>query len=218
MARDIALIALATLGLSDLPCHDPCHAEAAADRRDVRFGKRGCHSEGTHQPRWTFKPVHEHEAGTRPSERLNASSPRGPKALNSPGPVAGRDIPRRLRWHGCRSGYRNIRNAPGEKISGVGNSSRTVRHRSQAGPIFQGCPRASGVVQRLGYSLGYSRGGTMMILDRLLMSGMCQVGSGHAGVVCRRSCCCSPLAAVVAVSCAGEAICQWSVIEHGHGF
>src|SRR5690242_1236772 len=86
MARDIALIALATLGLSDLPCHDPCHAEAAADRRDVRFGKRGCHSdEGTHQPRWTFKPVHEHEAGTRPSERLNASGPRGPKALNSLG-------------------------------------------------------------------------------------------------------------------------------------
>jgi len=44
----------------------------------------------------------------------------------------------------------------------------TVRHRSWAGPIFQSCPRASGVVQRLGYSLGYSRGGTVLILDRLL--------------------------------------------------
>jgi hypothetical protein len=29
MARDIALIALATPGLSDVPCHDPCHAKAA---------------------------------------------------------------------------------------------------------------------------------------------------------------------------------------------
>jgi hypothetical protein len=40
---------------------------------------------------------------------------------------------------------------------GVGTSSRTVRHRSWAGPIFQGCPRASGAVQRLGDSVGNSR-------------------------------------------------------------
>ena len=42
--------------------------------------------------------------------------------------------------------------------------SRTVRYRSWAGPIFQSCPRASGAVQRL----GYSRGGAALILDRLL--------------------------------------------------
>ena len=47
-------------------------------------------------------------------------------------------------------------------------SSRTVRQCSWAGPIFQGCPRAPGAVQRLGYSLGYSRGGTALILDCLL--------------------------------------------------
>ena len=52
---------------------------------------------------------------------------------------------------------------------GVGKSSRTVRHRSwAAGPTFQSCPRASGAVQRLGYSLGYSSDGTALILDRLL--------------------------------------------------
>jgi len=50
----------------------------------------------------------------------------------------------------------------------VGKSSRIVRHRSWAGPIFQSCPRASGAVQRLGYSVGYSRGRTALILDRLL--------------------------------------------------
>jgi len=42
----------------------------------------------------------------------------------------------------------------------VGKSSRTVCHRSWAGPVFQSCPRASGAVQRL----GYSRGGTALIL------------------------------------------------------
>ena len=41
-------------------------------------------------------------------------------------------------------------------------------YRSWAGPIFQSCPRASGAVQRLGYSLGYSRGATALILDCLL--------------------------------------------------
>ena len=51
---------------------------------------------------------------------------------------------------------------------GVGKSSKTVRHRSWAGPTFQSCPRASGAVQRLGYSLGYSSDGTALILDRLL--------------------------------------------------
>lgn len=51
---------------------------------------------------------------------------------------------------------------------GVGKSSRAVRHRSWAGPVFQSCPRASGAVRRLGYSLGYSRGGAALILGRPL--------------------------------------------------
>jgi hypothetical protein len=41
---------------------------------------------------------------------------------------------------------------PDLQIRRSGKSSRIVRHRSQAGPIFQSCPRASGAVQRLGYS------------------------------------------------------------------
>lgn len=72
---------------------------------------------------------------------------------------------------------------------GVGTSSRTVRQWSSAGPIFQSCPPASGVVQRLGYSLGYSRGGTGLILDRLLFRpDISPVGRNHASVMrCCRS-------------------------------
>ncbi len=54
--------------------------------------------------------------------------------------------------------------APSICSVGVGKSSRTVRHQSWAGSIFQSCPCASGAVQRL----GYSRDGTPLILDRLL--------------------------------------------------
>jgi hypothetical protein len=57
----------------------------------------------------------------------------------------------------------------------------------------------SGAVQRLGYSLGYSRGGTALILDRLLFRpDISPVATDRAGVMrCRRSlplvvgrCCC----------------------------
>lgn len=56
----------------------------------------------------------------------------------------------------------------GSDAVGVGTSPRTVRHRSWAGPIFQGCPPASGAVRRLGNSVGNDRGGTALISDRLL--------------------------------------------------
>jgi hypothetical protein len=46
---------------------------------------------------------------------------------------------------------------------GVGKSSRTVRCGLCAGTTFHSCPPGIGVVQRLGYSLGYSRGGTALI-------------------------------------------------------
>ena len=48
---------------------------------------------------------------------------------------------RSFRGHAASMTFRSV---------GVGTSSRTVRHRSWAGPIFQSCPRASGAVQRLG--------------------------------------------------------------------
>ncbi len=54
----------------------------------------------------------------------------------------------------------------------MGTSSRTVRHRSWAGSIFQSCPCASAAVQRL----GYSRGGTPPIL--LLSPLLSAVGPG----------------------------------------
>src|SRR6516165_12347461 len=49
----------------------------------------------------------------------------------------------------------------------MGKSSRTVRRGLCAGPVFQSCPRTSGAVQWLGYSLGYNRDGTALILDCL---------------------------------------------------
>jgi hypothetical protein len=76
---------------------------------------------------------------------------------------------------------------------GVGKPYRAVRHRSRAGPIFPSCPRASGVVQRL----GYSRGGTALILDRLLRP---DVSPGH-----RRKCEC--LRALPAAD-----VCRWLLL------
>src|SRR5260370_31462172 len=58
----------------------------------------------------------------------------------------------------------------------MGTSSKTVRHQSWAGSIFQSCPCASAAVQRLGYSVGYSRGGTPPIL--LLSPLLSAVGPG----------------------------------------
>jgi hypothetical protein len=81
---------------------------------------------------------------------------------------------------------------------GVGKSSRTVCHQSWAGSIFQGCPCTSGAVQWLGYSVGYSRGGSPLILDRLLFRpDISPAGTNRARVMrCRRplvlaaDCCC----------------------------
>jgi hypothetical protein len=50
----------------------------------------------------------------------------------------------------------------------MGTSSRTVRCGRCAGPIFHSCPHGTGLVQRLGYSIGYSHGALALILDRLL--------------------------------------------------
>jgi hypothetical protein len=49
---------------------------------------------------------------------------------------------------------------------GVGGSSRIVRCGPRAGPTFRSCQPGAGVVQRLGSSIGSSRGGTALFLAR----------------------------------------------------
>jgi len=68
----------------------------------------------------------------------------------------------------------------GHLIVGVGRSSRTVRHWSWAGPIFQDCPGASAAVQWLGYSIGNSRGSMALIVDRLLFGDGMRIGPAVA--------------------------------------
>jgi len=80
----------------------------------------------------------------------------------------------------------------------VGASSRTVRCGRCAGPTFHSCPHGMRLVQRLGNSVGNSHGALALILDRLLMPDISQVGADSASVIrCRRSlpvavgrCCC----------------------------
>jgi hypothetical protein len=48
----------------------------------------------------------------------------------------------------------------------VGTSSRTVRYGLYAGPTFHSCPYLSGVIQRLGSSIGSSRCGRGVGCDR----------------------------------------------------
>ena len=68
-------------------------------------------------------------------------------------------------------------------------SSRTVRCGLCAGPTFHSCPPGTGVVQRLGSSIGSSRGGTALILDCLLFRpDISPVATHRASVMrCRRS-------------------------------
>jgi hypothetical protein len=58
----------------------------------------------------------------------------------------------------------------------------TVRCGRCAGPIFHSCPRGTRIVQRLGYSIGYSHRALALILDRLLFRpDTSQAGSDRAG-------------------------------------
>jgi hypothetical protein len=81
----------------------------------------------------------------------------------------------------------------------MGTSSRTVRCGRCAGPIFHSCPHGTGLVQWLGYSIGYSHGALALILDRLLFRpDISPVGADRASVMrCGRllaladgRCCC----------------------------
>jgi hypothetical protein len=70
------------------------------------------------------------------------------------------------------------------QIRGLGKSSRTVCCRPYAGPTFHSCPPGIGVVQRLGSSIGRSRGGTALILDHpLIRPYISPVGPDGAGVM-----------------------------------
>ena len=89
----------------------------------------------------------------------------------------------------ARSGYATGRRiAPGRSV-GVGTSSRTVCCGRCAGPTFHSCPCGTRLVQRLGYSIGYSHGALALILDRLLFwPDITQAGRDRASVMrCRRS-------------------------------
>jgi uncharacterized protein with GYD domain len=128
----------------------------------------------------------------------------------SPGYIKGRFMIASGLWPGALGGTRT----PNHRSVGIGASSRTVHCGPCAGPTFQSRPRASAAVQWLGNSLGYSRDGMALILDRLLSSRtypkLARIVRALCAVAGR---CCQPLANLTAAAWLPRGTCEILVGE-----